>query len=55
MTQGVNFANYQNAFNSVKGKTSGLIPQSGLTDSSIIGLRSSDLSQTSFETDNSIN
>ena len=54
MTQGVNFANYQNAFNSVKGKTSGLIPQSGLTDSSIIGLRSSDLSQTSFETDKQV-
>jgi heat shock protein HtpX len=54
MTQGVNFANYQNAFNSVKGKTSGLIPQSGLTDLSIIGLRSSDLSQTSFETDKQI-
>jgi len=54
MTQGVNFANYQNAFNSVKGKTSGLIPQSGLTDSSVIGLRSSDLSQTSFETDKQV-
>jgi len=54
MTQGVNFANYQNAFNSVKGKTSGLIPQSGLTDSSIIGLRSSDLSQTSFGTDKQV-
>ena len=54
MTQGVNFANYQNAFNTVKGKTSGLIPQSGLTDSSIIGLRSSDLSQTSFETDKQV-
>jgi heat shock protein HtpX len=54
MTQGVNYANYQNAFNSVKGKTSGLIPQSGLTDSSIIGLRSSDLSQTSFETDKQV-
>ena len=54
MTQGVNFANYQNAFNSVKGKTSGLIPQSGLTDSSNIGLRSSDLSQTSFGTDKQV-
>jgi heat shock protein HtpX len=54
MTQGVNYANYQNAFNSVKGKTSGLIPQSGLTDSSVIGLRSSELSQTSFETDKQV-
>lgn len=54
MTHGVNFANYQNAFNSIKGKTSGLIPQSGLTDSSIIGLRSSELSQTSFETDKQV-
>jgi len=51
MTHGVNFANYQNAFNTVKGKTSGLIPQSGLTDSSKILLRDSELSQTSFETD----
>lgn len=54
MSQGVNYANYQNAFNSVKGKTSGLIPQSGLTDSSVIGLRTSDLSQTSFETDKQV-
>jgi heat shock protein HtpX len=51
MTHGVNFANYQNAFNTVKGRSSGLIPQSGLTDSSKIELRSSELSQTSFETD----
>lgn len=54
MTQGVNYANYQNAFNTVKGKTSGLIPQSGLTDTSIVGLRSSELSQTSFETDKQV-
>ncbi|MBK7499764.1 MAG: M48 family metallopeptidase [Ignavibacteriales bacterium] len=54
MTQGVNYANYQNAFNSVKGKTSGLIPQSGLTDSSKISLRDSELSQTSFETDKQV-
>ncbi len=54
MTQGVNYANYQNAFNSVKGKTSGLIPQSGLTDSSKISLRGSELSQTSFETDKQV-
>ena len=54
MTQGVNYANYQNAFNSVKGKSSGLIPQSGLTDSSKISLRDSELSQTSFETDKQV-
>ena len=54
MTQGVNYANYQNAFNSVKGKTSGLIPQSGLTDSSKISLRDSELSQTSYETDKQV-
>lgn len=54
MTQGVNYANYQNAFNSVKGKTSGLIPQSGLTDSSKISLRDSELSQTSIETDKQV-
>lgn len=54
MTQGVNYANYQNAFNSVKGRSSGLIPQSGLTDSTKISLRDSGLSQTSFETDKQV-
>jgi heat shock protein HtpX len=54
MTQGANYTNYQNAFNSVMGKTSGLIPQSGLTDSAKISLRDSELSQTSFETDKQI-
>ena len=54
MTQGVNYANYQNAFNTVKGKTSGLIPQSGLTDSSKISLRDSELSQTSVETNKQV-
>ena len=38
----------------VKGKSSGLIPQSGLTDSSKISLRDSELSQTSFETDKQV-
>lgn len=41
MSQGVNYVNYQNAFNSVKGKRSILVPQSGLTDAAIIPLRSS--------------
>jgi len=41
MSQGVNYVNYQNAFNSVKGKRSVLVPQSGLTDAAIIPLRSS--------------
>lgn len=54
MTQGVNYANYQNAFNTVKGRSSGLIPQSGLTDSAKISLRDSELSQTSFETDKQV-
>ena len=49
MTQGVNYANYQNAFNSVKGKSSGLIPQSGLTDATIIPLRSSLADESSVE------
>jgi len=50
MTQGVNFANYQTAFNQIKGRQSAIIPQSGLTDNAKIGLRSTELSQTSFET-----
>lgn len=41
MSQGVNYANYQNAFNSVKGKSSVLVPQSGLTDAAVIPFRSS--------------
>jgi heat shock protein HtpX len=39
MQQGVNFTNYQNAFNNVKGKTSPLIPQSGLGVAGIIPIR----------------
>jgi heat shock protein HtpX len=54
MTQGVNYANYQNAFNSVKGKSSGLIPQSGLTDASKMSLRGSDISSASIETDKQV-
>jgi len=54
MTQGVNYANYQNAFNSVKRKTSALIPQSGLTDSSKIGLRSSEFLQPTLESDKQV-
>jgi heat shock protein HtpX len=54
MTQGVNFANYQAAFNQIKGRQSTVIPQSGLTDASKIGLRSTELSQTSFETDKQV-
>jgi heat shock protein HtpX len=54
MTHGVNYANYQNAFNTVKGRSTGLIPQSGLTDSSKIELRSSEFSQPSFETDKQV-
>jgi heat shock protein HtpX len=50
MTQGVNFANYQTAFNQIKGRQSVIIPQSGLTDNAKIGLRSTELSQSSFET-----
>ena len=54
MTQGVNYTNYQNAFNKVTGKSSGLIPQSGLTDLSAMGLRSPELSQTSLESEKQV-
>ena len=54
MQQGVNYTNYQNAFNTVKGKQSSLIPQSGLTDASKMSLRGSDLSATSVETDKQV-
>ena len=54
MQQGVNYVNYQNAFNTVKGRQSSLIPQSGLTDASKMSLRDSDLSATSFETDKQV-
>jgi len=54
MTQGVNFANYQTAFNQIKGRQSNVIPQSGLTDTSKVELRSTELSQTSFETDKQV-
>jgi len=54
MQQGVNFANYQAAFNQIKGKQSAIIPPSGLTDAAAIPLRSSELSQTSFETDKQV-
>ena len=50
MTQGVNYTNYQAAFNQIKGRQSTIIPQSGLTDTTKMGLRSTELSQTSFET-----
>jgi heat shock protein HtpX len=49
MSQGVNYVNYQNAFNSIKGKNLEIIPPSGLADSTKIGLRSSQLSESSFE------
>ena len=39
MAGGVNFINYQNAFNSVKGKTTGLIPGSALADQAKIDIR----------------
>jgi heat shock protein HtpX len=54
MTHGVNYTNYQNAFNKVTGKSSGLIPQSGLTDLSAMGLRSPELSQTSLESEKQV-
>jgi heat shock protein HtpX len=54
MTQGVNYANYQNAFNSVKGKQSSLIPQSGLTDASKMSLRSSEISAIPLETNKQV-
>jgi heat shock protein HtpX len=54
MQQGVNYINYQNAFNTVKGKQSSLIPPSGLTDASKMSLRGSDLSTTSVETDKQV-
>lgn len=41
MQQGVNFTNYQNAFNNVKGKASPLIPHSGLGMAGIIPIRPS--------------
>jgi heat shock protein HtpX len=40
MQQGVDFSNYQNAFNSIKGKSSPLIPKSGLVGAGIIPIRS---------------
>ncbi|HMN24031.1 MAG TPA: M48 family metallopeptidase [Ignavibacteriaceae bacterium] len=54
MTQGVNYTNYQAAFNQIKGRQSIIIPQSGLTDTTKMGLRSTELSQTSFETDKQV-
>lgn len=54
MQQGANLINYQNAFNSIKGKNLELIPPSGLTDSTKIGLRSSQLSESSFESDKQV-
>lgn len=54
MQQGANFVNYQVAFNKVNGKQSAIIPQSGLSDSTAIPLRTSELSQTSFETDKQV-
>ncbi len=54
MQQGVNYINYQNAFNTVKGKQLLIIPQSGLTDASKMSLRGSDLSATSVETDKQV-
>ena len=54
MTQGVNYTNYQAAFNQIKGRQSNIIPQSGLTDTTKMGLRSTELSQTSFETNKQV-
>lgn len=54
MTQGVNYTNYQAAFNQIKGRQSNIIPQSGLTDTTKMGLRSTELSQTTFETNKQV-
>lgn len=54
MQQGVNFSNYQAAFNQVNGRQSVIIPRSGLSDSAVIPQRSSELSQISFETDRQV-
>lgn len=54
ISQGASLTNYQVAFDQVKGKTSAIIPPSGLTDSTQIPLRSSELSQTSFETNKQV-
>jgi heat shock protein HtpX len=54
MQQGVNYLNYQNAFNTVKGRQSPLVPQSGLTEVTPLALRSSELSKTSFETNRQV-
>ncbi len=54
MQQGVNFSNYQAAFNQVNGRQSAIIPRSGLSDSAVIPQRSSELSQISFETDRQV-
>ena len=54
MQQGVNFSNYQAAFNQVNGRQSVIIPRSGLSDSAVIPQRSSELSQMSFETDRQV-
>ena len=39
MSQGVNFASYQDAYSLVKGKTSAIIPASGLRDKKAISVR----------------
>jgi len=41
IAQGVNFINYQSAYENVKGKKESLIPQSALTESSSIGIKES--------------
>ena len=50
MQQGVDYKNYQNAFDTVKGKHSILIPQSGLTEAGIIVFRQSSTETKPVET-----
>ncbi|MDP2362848.1 MAG: M48 family metallopeptidase [Ignavibacteria bacterium] len=54
MNQGVNYVNYQNAFNTVSKKQASLMPQSGLTDAMPIALRSTEPSQISPETNKQV-
>lgn len=54
MQQGASFTNYQFAFNQVKGRQTTIIPPSGLTETTQVPLRSSELSQTSFETNKQV-
>ncbi len=46
---GVNYINYQNAFNQVKGKNTGLIPPTALSDNTKINIRKPSLTEESTD------